>query len=107
MRPLYRAAPSRYELMAEFGLGEDAQVIREVVEPSSRGARHQPRLRAGTRVRILAALPDGAEQGSMYRVEVCDPHGRDSGYWALVSADNLAEASPLGFIDWLKSQRSG
>ena len=105
MGPLYHAAPTRYELMAEFGLGEDAQVVREVVETNSRGPRHQPRLSAGARVRILAALPGDAEEGPMYRVEVCDPHGRASGYWALVSGDNLAQASPLGLIDWLRSQR--
>ena len=107
MRQLRWTPPTRYALMADFGLGEDAQVTREVVEPSPRGPRHQPRLRPRTRVRILDAQPGEGGIGLLYRVEVCDAHGRPSGYWALVPGGDLAEASPLGLIDWLKSRRTG
>ena len=107
MRQLRWTPPTRYALMAHFGLGEDAQVTREVVEAAPRGARHQPRLRPGTRVRILDAQPDEGGMGLLYRVEVCDARGRPSGYWALVPEGDLAEASPLGLIDWLKSRRTG
>lgn len=95
--------PTRFELMARFGLREEAGIIVDIVEPFPRGRRHQPRVRAGTRVRVLEAFPGEPGAGPLYRVELCDPRGRPSGYWALVPEANLTEIDDLGVVDWLLS----
>jgi hypothetical protein len=93
------------ELMAYFGIGQDAVVLRDVVEPFTRGPRHQPRLAAGTRVRIRGLLEDADEP--VYQVETCDQRGKGSGCWAFASEKDLSDAPELSIIDWLRARLTG
>jgi hypothetical protein len=93
---------SHEELMAPIGMGEDAVILREVVEPMPRGARHQPRLRAGTRVRVRGIVHDGPEP--RYVVEACDEHAQPSGWWGLVAEEDLGAAPELSLLDWLRAR---
>lgn len=98
-----RESAERVLLTGPFGIGEEVAVLHEVVEVMPRGPRHQPRLRAGTRVRIETPLPyrDGCDP--TYRVEVLDAHGHADGYWAVVGQENLAPAPHLAFGDRLRA----
>ena len=93
------------ELMADFAVGEDAVIVGDIVEPAPRGARHQPRLRSGTRVRVRGVVGDGTRP--VYLVEPCDPRGRRSRRWALASGEALAVAPGLGFLHWLAARLDG
>jgi hypothetical protein len=93
---------SHEELMAPIGMGEDAVVLRDVVEPMPRGARHQARVRAGTRVRVRKVVHDGLEQ--RYLVETCDERARPTGWWALVPEQELGAAPELPLRAWLRSR---
>lgn len=95
--------PTYLELMARFGRGEHACVIDDVLELESRGPGHQPRVRGGTRVRVLEVTPGDLEP--IYKVEILEDRGQGSGYWALIGGGNLTEAPELGFRDWLRSLR--
>lgn len=90
---------------ARFALGEQALVVDEVVEPYPRGPRHQPRVRADTRVRIRDARMGGGRAELSYAVEILDDRGRGSGYWAVIPEHNLTVAPSLPFFDWLRSLR--
>jgi hypothetical protein len=98
--------PTAAQLVSRFGYGEHLEVVADVVAPLACGPHHQPRLRRGTRVRVLDALtrPDAVEPE--YAVEVLDPRGRPSGYWAVVPQGNLIDAAELPLVDWLRSLRS-
>jgi hypothetical protein len=85
VRPMTHA-----ELMALFGIGQDAVVLRDIVEPVARGPRHQPRIAAGTRVRIRGLVHEAGEP--VYQVETRDDRGASSGWLALVAEGNLADA---------------
>lgn len=90
------------ELEPRFTPGQHVCVLRDVLDLAPRGARHQPRVRAGTRVRIITITGVPDDPKPIYRVEILEERGRDSGYWAVVSEDNLTEAPALSFLDRLR-----
>ena len=98
-------APTASDLRARFALGEQALVVDEVVEPFPRGARHQPRVRRNTRVRIRDPRTGTGRSELSYLVEILDERGRGSGYWAVIAEHNLTVAPSLPLFDWLRSLR--
>jgi hypothetical protein len=75
-----------------FVVNDYCRVTRSVVAPYPKADNHQPRLRAGTEVRISAASRS-ADAISSYIVEPLEA-GRPSGYWAEIGGLDLELASP-------------
>lgn len=99
--------PTHAELMAAFPPRQDAVLVEEVLDLAHDGARHQPRIRAGTRVRVLEILTGEPPGGPSHLVEVCDARGNATGNWAVVDERLLREAPELGLFDLLRALGAG
>ena len=97
--------PTRPELLARWRPGDHAYIIDDALDLTTRDPGHQPRVRAETRVRIVRLTGNPDDPEPIYRVDILQPDGRRTGYWAIIKSPNLTEAPALGLRDRLRSWR--